>query len=277
MRISCAIVSYNNGTLLEEAIMSVLDQTRPVDEIIVADDASTDGSRQLIEGLSHKFPKIRPILRDRNLGVTTNRDLALRQASGDLITFLDGDDRFLPTKIAAESKVIGTHEQAIAFSDVRIVDRARQRFLTRAIGDFSALGPQERVRWLLVRTRQSPAAMLMPKHVHLRIGGHNRRLQTYEDWDYILRLAAEPLQWVHSGAEGLVHHPGGGLSNQRATRHMLEQLRVLRVNRELARHHVGLPTLAAVTGKVIVSGVKWTIIPWLWETRRRLRDRRRRN
>jgi len=36
MKISCVIVSYNNGTLLENAIMSVIEQTRPVDEIVVA-------------------------------------------------------------------------------------------------------------------------------------------------------------------------------------------------------------------------------------------------
>ena len=107
MRISCVIVSYNNGDLLENAVMSVVKQTRPLDEIIIADDASADGSQDLIDALSHAFPNINPIIRERNLGVSANRDLAMREAHGDFVTYLDGDDHFLPTKIEAEARAGG--------------------------------------------------------------------------------------------------------------------------------------------------------------------------
>jgi glycosyltransferase involved in cell wall biosynthesis len=270
MKISCVIISYNNGKLLEEAIMSVVRQTRPVDEIVVADDASTDGSRHLIAALSQRFSNIKPIFRERNLGVSANRDLGMRAARGDFVTYLDGDDQFLPTKIEAEAKALGDRSEVIGYSDVRMVDRTKRRFRTIAIADFSDLQASERIRSLLLRRRQSPAAMLLPKVAHLKIGGYNHNLRTYEDWDYILRLAAQPLSWVHSGTEGIALHPGGGLSRQAQLSHARDELRVLRLNQEIARQHVGMPLLLAMAGRVVASRSKWGMIEWYGRNRERI-------
>lgn len=98
--ISCIIVSYNNGLFLKEAILSVVNQTLPVNEIIVADDGSTDGSRDLITSLAHEYSQIKPIFREKNLGVSINRDLAIRAAQSNLITTLDGDDCYSPKKLS---------------------------------------------------------------------------------------------------------------------------------------------------------------------------------
>jgi glycosyltransferase involved in cell wall biosynthesis len=270
MKISCVIVSYNNGKLLEEATMSVVRQTRPVDEIIIADDASTDGSRQLIDALSNRYSNVKPILRERNLGVSANRDLGMRAVRGDVVTYLDGDDHFLPTKIEAEARAFGHRAAVIAYSDVRVIDRRSDSARTFEIADFSDVGASDRMRWLRIRKRQSPAAMMLPKVVHLRIGGYNHDLQTYEDWDYILRLAAQPLSWVHSGTEGLAHHPGGGLSRQAQLRHARDELRVLRLNQEIARQHVGMPLLLAMAGRVVASRSKWGMIEWYGRSRERI-------
>jgi glycosyltransferase involved in cell wall biosynthesis len=267
VRITCVILSFNNGRLLEEAVMSVVGQTLPPDEILIADDASTDESRERIDALAHRFASIKPVFRQRNLGVSANRDLAMRDARGDLLTWLDGDDFFLPTKIEAEATAIGRGRGKIAYSDVRVIDRRTNVVRTVPIPEFSRIQASDRLRWLLRRTRQSPAAMLIPKDVHLRIGGYNHKLRTYEDWDYILRLAAQPLSWVHSGVEGLAHHPGGGLSRQTPIAHMRDELRVLFLNRGLARRHVGLPLLLAVTGRTVAVRSKWWIVNRYWHIR----------
>jgi len=267
MNISCVIVSYNNGMQLKDAIMSVLEQTRPVDEIIIADDGSTDGSRQLVESLSHRYPNIKAVLRARNLGVSANRDLAMRQARGEFITWLDGDDYFLPTKIESEVKTLGERSGVIAYSDVKWADRGSDQVRTGANADFSKLGASDRMRWLLRRNRQSPAALLLPKDLHLRIGGYNHNLRTYEDWDYMLRLATQPLCWAHSGTAGLVAHPAGGLSRRSPLEHMRDELRVLRLNQGIVRQYVGFPLLLETAGRVVAFRSKWWLI-------RRYRDTR---
>jgi glycosyltransferase involved in cell wall biosynthesis len=273
MKISCIIVSYNNGKLLEEAIMSVVNQTRPPDEIIVADDASTDESRERIEALARTHPVVRPIFRERNLGVAANRDLATREASGDFVTYLDGDDHFLPKKIEAEIGALGGHRDVIAFSDVMWVHRRRNLVRERSNADFATLGAPERIRWLLNSKKQSPAAMLIPRDTYLRIGGYKHNLRTYEDWDIILRLAAQPLRWAHSGTTGLVHHPGGGLSRQGSFDHMRDELRVLRLNEEMIRRHVGLPYLLAKVGRLVAVRSKWAALYIYWDRKRWLTQR----
>ena len=271
MKISCVIVSYNNGKLLEEAILSVVRQTRPVDEIVVADDASTDGSRQLIESFSQRYSNVKPIFRERNLGVSANRDLGIRAAQGDFFTYLDGDDFFLPTKIASEERALRQRRDVIAYSDVRWIDRGSKEYRVGANGDFSGLGASGRIRWLLTRRRQSPAAMLVAKSVHLKVGGYNHSLRTYEDWDYTLRLAAQSLLWAHSGGEGVAVHPAGGLSRQPQLRHARDELRVLRLNQEIVRRHVGLPLLLTTASRVLASRSKWGMIDWYRRNTDRIR------
>jgi len=117
------------------------------------------------------------------------------------------------------------------------------------------------VRWLLRRNRQSPAALLLPKDSHLSIGGYNHNLRMYEDWDYMLRLAAQHLCWAHSGTAGLVAHPAGGLSRSSPLLHMRDELKVLRLNQEIVRRHVGLRPLLETAGSVVAFRSKWWLVP----------------
>lgn len=96
--ISCVITSYNNGKWLRQCVESVLAQSRQPEEIILADDCSTDGSRELIRSLADAHPTIKAVFRDANLGVAANRDLAIRAVSKDLVTTLDGDDFYYPPR-----------------------------------------------------------------------------------------------------------------------------------------------------------------------------------
>jgi glycosyltransferase involved in cell wall biosynthesis len=126
MSISCVIVNYNNAPYLEQAVSSVLGQTQPPDEIIIADDASTDRSAEVIHAIQHQHPFIRTIIRDTNLGVTANRDLAIRDVSTDFFTTLDSDDIFFPKKVEQEALVLNSNPNAIAFSDIHIISRSRK-------------------------------------------------------------------------------------------------------------------------------------------------------
>jgi hypothetical protein len=197
----------------------------------------------------------------------------MREARADFVTWLDGDDYYLPSKIEAEAEALGQRRGVIAYSDVRLIDRRRHQVRVNANADFSKLGASDRVRWLLRRNCPSPASMLVPKNEHLRIGGYNHDLRTYEDWDYILHLAMQPLRWAHSGREGLVHHLAGGLSRQAPLEHMRDELRVLRLNQEMLRRHVGLPLLLATAGGVVAFRSKWWLVPKYRDRRERLARR----
>jgi glycosyltransferase involved in cell wall biosynthesis len=275
MKISCVIVSYNNGHLLREAITSVVRQSYPIDEIIVADDASTDGSRDLISSFAREYPTIRPIFRTRNLGVSANRDLAIREAIGDLITTLDGDDFFLPEKIEAEVLTLRQFSAPIAFSDVRIIDHRTGTDSVESISSFSELSRSERVRWLLSHGSHNPQGMLFRKEIHDAIGGYRHGFRTYEDWDYKIRFVAEDCEWTHSGVVGVViRRHRHGLSAAPPWRHTTDRLRVVTSNRQLLRKHVGAGFLCRVAGRIALSGAKWSTLTLYWQAVRRIRRRR---
>jgi glycosyltransferase involved in cell wall biosynthesis len=270
MKISCVIVSFNNGRLLEDAIMSVIRQTRPVDQVIVADDGSTDGSRELIASLSRRYPQIRAILRERNLGVSANRDLAIREAEGDFFTTLDGDDYFLPTKIEAEARALHRSSADIAYSDLQIVDDEGVEIRAETMPEFAVLDATHRVRWLLWQRTRNPREMLMPKAVHLEMGGYDHSLRTYEDWDYKIRLVALPRAWVHSGVTGVViRRHGHGLSSVPIGQHIHDQYSVLKRNRGLAYGHVGRTFFLLTGARLTLMGTKWWLLTQYWSHRKR--------
>lgn len=98
-RISVFLPSYNQKTFLVEALESVLNQTYTPNQIIVVDDCSTDGSQAVIENYSRQYPGIfTTIYHNKNMGIAQTRIDALSAVTGDFVTYLDGDDRFLPEK-----------------------------------------------------------------------------------------------------------------------------------------------------------------------------------
>src|SRR3982074_3471822 len=85
-RLSVAMCTYNGELFLREQIESIIQQSSKVDEIIVADDASTDGTRQILLEYQHKFPTIfRIYFHSHNLGPIKNFEFALGRCRGHLI------------------------------------------------------------------------------------------------------------------------------------------------------------------------------------------------
>jgi glycosyltransferase involved in cell wall biosynthesis len=122
--VSVVITSYNHKAYLIEAIESVIAQTVRPHEIIVADDASTDGSVDVIREYERKHPGwIKGVYHPRNVGIPRNRNAALRIVTGDYVAVLDGDDRYLPHRIERELEVLAAMPEArCVYSNVRVID-----------------------------------------------------------------------------------------------------------------------------------------------------------
>jgi glycosyltransferase involved in cell wall biosynthesis len=92
-RVSVVIPTFNRRQQLQYAIDSVLKQTRPVDEIVVVDDGSTDGTFEWLSEIAAqtRHPHI-VALQQKNGGPAAARNTGIKRASGELIAFLDDDD-----------------------------------------------------------------------------------------------------------------------------------------------------------------------------------------
>lgn len=93
--VSIVVASYNNGQYLEECLESAVNQTYQNIEIIIADDCSTDNSREIIGKFIVKYPdkKIVPVFNEKNMGACNSVNNAIfNYCSGEWIKFLDSDD-----------------------------------------------------------------------------------------------------------------------------------------------------------------------------------------
>jgi glycosyltransferase involved in cell wall biosynthesis len=97
VRISVIIPCYNAEPYVAQTIRSVLEQTRPADEVIVVDDGSTDGS---VEEVRQFGDRIR-LLTGRNGGASPTRNKGLAHATGEALMFLDADDVLGPRALEA--------------------------------------------------------------------------------------------------------------------------------------------------------------------------------
>lgn len=106
---------FNGETYLEEAILSVVNQTFDAWELIIIDDGSKDNSLKLAENWAVKDPRIKVIFHPehKNKGVSASRNLGMERAKGEWISFLDADDYWLPEKMSWEQEIIENHPNVV--------------------------------------------------------------------------------------------------------------------------------------------------------------------
>lgn len=113
--VSISIPFYNSEDFLSEAIDSVLAQTYSHWELFLVDDGSTDRSTEIAQKYAARFPKQITYLEHpghRNRGQTCSRNLAVRNARGEYLAFLDSDDVWLPHKLHDQMSLMSAHPDA---------------------------------------------------------------------------------------------------------------------------------------------------------------------
>lgn len=96
--ISIIVPVYNGEKTLGRCLDSVLQQSFQDFEVIVVDDGSRDGSSRLCDNYSRKDPRIH-VIHQENAGVSAARNVGIREAQGEYITFLDSDDYWLSSHL----------------------------------------------------------------------------------------------------------------------------------------------------------------------------------
>jgi len=97
-KVSVIIPVYNVEVYLTECLHSVVNQTFQDIEIILVDDGSTDRSPEIMKAFAEKDDRIK-IITQPNRGVSTARNVGVRQAKGEYILFVDSDDMIMPNSV----------------------------------------------------------------------------------------------------------------------------------------------------------------------------------
>ena len=114
--ISVIIPVYNRRDKIIRAISSVLNQTYPVDEIIVVYDGSADGTYELVANRFAGDSRIKCYRMQENRGAAATRNYGVKMASNELIAFQDSDDIWLDDKIEKQMGLFSNPETVIVYS-----------------------------------------------------------------------------------------------------------------------------------------------------------------
>lgn len=180
MQISVIIPAYNRATFLERSLNSLLHQTIKPDEILLIDDGSTDETPMICKN----YPQVRYIYKE-NGGVSSARNLGIKNATFEWLAFLDSDDEWLKEKL---EKQINFHRKnpKLLFSHTneewirngkRIKQKAHHRKL-RSRDFIRAMGS------CLI----SPSTVMMHRDILKVTGYFDESLRTCEDYDLWLRI-----------------------------------------------------------------------------------------
>jgi len=186
--VSVVIPAYNYAHYLAEAVDSVLAQTYAPVELIVVNDGSTDGTRELLAGYGDRIVAIH----QGNQGLSAARNTGVRRASHEFVAFLDADDVWEPEKLACQMACF--HElpdtYGVVACDRGTMDEHGVRNSTATtFRKFRRPSREIQLRDILLRTQFCPSSALVRKACFADCGEFDTTLRSSEDRDMWLRIA----------------------------------------------------------------------------------------
>jgi glycosyltransferase involved in cell wall biosynthesis len=132
-KVSVTVITYNQKPFLIECIASILDQGYPNLEIVVGDDGSTDGTREMLLDWHARLPNTFVLrLAERNRGITANNNAVFHACTGEYIAWMGGDDLMLSGKLERQVGWLETHrDAAICYHDLDVFESSTGRSIAR--------------------------------------------------------------------------------------------------------------------------------------------------
>ncbi|PCF93845.1 glycosyltransferase family A protein [Vreelandella nigrificans] len=187
--VSVVVPAYNAAATINIALRSLLAQSWPNIEIIVVDDASTDGTAKRVEKKARLESKLRLIRHEKNKGAYSARNTGIKAAKGAFVTVHDSDDWSHPQKIERQVLALIQHANVMA----------TQSFWVRVDEHLQPLGPWHLCAdWL----EPNPASVMVRREVfdtlglwdEVAVAADNEfveRLQKHYGTEALLKVAAD--------------------------------------------------------------------------------------
>jgi glycosyltransferase involved in cell wall biosynthesis len=182
--VSVVIPAYNAAETITEAIDSVLAQSMDDVEVIVVDDGSSDGTRQVVDQIAD--PRVR-LIPQSNAGAPAARNTGIHASTGQWVAFLDSDDLWLPHKLETQlaaldaAPSVRAAQSSVYWVDgelhVRSVERCRR----------SRDGLLNILRF--TNTPGASSTLIVDRLLLEELGGYDDSLTILEDWDLMIKLA----------------------------------------------------------------------------------------
>lgn len=141
--VSVIMPAYNCEKYIESAIRSVMTQTFTDWELIVLDDGSNDGTREIIECLAAEDERIRFLPNEKNMGVARTRNRGFDNSRGRYVALLDSDDIWHSEKLELQIKKMQANNADICYCSYAIINSegttAKKDYTVPEFIDYKAL------------------------------------------------------------------------------------------------------------------------------------------
>lgn len=186
--VSIVLPTYNRKKTLEKAIYSVIAQTYEYWELIIVDDASTDGTENLVKRFICQDRRISYIRQEENRGSNYCRNLGVKKAKGRYIAFLDSDNYWEKEKLEIQLRLIKDSKEEVAFV-----------FCDEIInnGETEALFPERKYidcdvgEALLITNVVDTNTALVKRTCFEQAGGFDENMPRLQDWELFFRIINE--------------------------------------------------------------------------------------
>jgi glycosyltransferase involved in cell wall biosynthesis len=192
--VSVVIPTFNRKDLVLRALKSVAQQSYSAIEVIVVDDASTDGTVEALR--DREFPiSVRIVRLSANQGPAGARNGGIRHAAGKYVAFLDSDDQWLPDKVerqVEEAERNGPSGAVLVYSRAVVWRRREMQVRPRR-----PIHEREEVADYLFANGEylSPSAVLISSDA-ARAVPYRPEMRLHEDWDWFIRLQKHGVKFV---------------------------------------------------------------------------------
>jgi glycosyltransferase involved in cell wall biosynthesis len=179
--VGVVITTYNHAHFLDDALISVINQTRPADRILVVDDGSTDDPARVVA----RFPSV-AFVSQQNQGLSAARNAGVAALDTRYVTFLDADDRLEPRAIESALACFSrVPDCAFVYGGHRYINRGGEPIGER----YEPPGPDPFVRLLRGNFIAMHGTVMYRRERLVDGGGFDTALKRCEDYDVYLRLA----------------------------------------------------------------------------------------
>jgi glycosyltransferase involved in cell wall biosynthesis len=208
--ISVIMPAYNASRFIKDSVLSVISQTYTNWELLIINDGSTDNTGEIVKSFAD--PRIRYFEKE-NGGVSSARNLGLKEMKGDFFCFLDSDDELPENSLELRSTYLEEHPEIDLLDGWVLVMDQKMGDLQRVYGPFY----KGKVAKFFIRVDDKyffgPNLMIRNKHHHFRF---NENMTHVEDlWFYTELAWKGNLQYGH--VNDVIYHyrrtPGSAMSN----------------------------------------------------------------
>lgn len=193
--ISVIVPSYNHADYVGDAVASVLNQTAPIKEVIVVDDASSDASLLRLRQLHD--PRLRIIALERNGGGSESLNVGIRASTSPLIAICNSDDLWEPNKLERQLPWLEMYPNIGAvFTDVSWIGKYGEDLCDRGEpGEVFRVTNRSRHAWMkaLIEGRNCfcHPSVLIRRSIYDKVGLYDNRLRQLPDFKMWLALLTQ--------------------------------------------------------------------------------------